>query len=197
MSSSSVDATASTLSWVALPARVTHTSSHALMSMFSIESSLSSTWSLPAPNIRACTPSASSRSTSCSSGDCPSAISRSNPAIVPASASTEPLVAIITEAGYYGAGTCEFLVGVDGTISFLEVNHQLGPVLAPPGELLTLQTVADVAVYLPKQFSVHAHRATTFSPSSDSANKRVARNSRDRPSRPVPFSPASRRCNAR
>jgi acetyl-CoA/propionyl-CoA carboxylase biotin carboxyl carrier protein len=33
--------------------------------------------------------------------------------------------AIITEAGYYGAGTCEFLVGVDGTISFLEVNTRL------------------------------------------------------------------------
>jgi acetyl-CoA/propionyl-CoA carboxylase biotin carboxyl carrier protein len=33
--------------------------------------------------------------------------------------------AIITEAGYYGAGTCEFLVGTDGTISFLEVNTRL------------------------------------------------------------------------
>ena len=33
--------------------------------------------------------------------------------------------AIIREAGYYGAGTCEFLIGVDGTISFLEVNTRL------------------------------------------------------------------------
>jgi acetyl-CoA/propionyl-CoA carboxylase, biotin carboxylase, biotin carboxyl carrier protein len=33
--------------------------------------------------------------------------------------------AIIREAGYFGAGTCEFLVGVDGTISFLEVNTRL------------------------------------------------------------------------
>ncbi len=33
--------------------------------------------------------------------------------------------AIIREAGYYGAGTCEFLVGKDGTISFLEVNTRL------------------------------------------------------------------------
>lgn len=33
--------------------------------------------------------------------------------------------AIIREAGYYGAGTCEFLVGLDGTISFLEVNTRL------------------------------------------------------------------------
>ncbi|MCB0914568.1 MAG: ATP-grasp domain-containing protein [Actinobacteria bacterium] len=33
--------------------------------------------------------------------------------------------AIVKEAGYYGAGTCEFLVGQDGTISFLEVNTRL------------------------------------------------------------------------
>lgn len=32
---------------------------------------------------------------------------------------------IIRAAGYVGAGTCEFLVGVDGTISFLEVNTRL------------------------------------------------------------------------
>ncbi|MFF7095329.1 acetyl/propionyl/methylcrotonyl-CoA carboxylase subunit alpha [Streptomyces rubradiris] len=33
--------------------------------------------------------------------------------------------AILREAGYEGAGTCEFLVGQDGTISFLEVNTRL------------------------------------------------------------------------
>ncbi|MFW6090845.1 MAG: acetyl/propionyl/methylcrotonyl-CoA carboxylase subunit alpha [Actinomycetota bacterium] len=33
--------------------------------------------------------------------------------------------AIMQEAGYVGAGTCEFLVGEDGTISFLEVNTRL------------------------------------------------------------------------
>ena len=33
--------------------------------------------------------------------------------------------AIMKEAGYIGAGTCEFLVGLDGTISFLEVNTRL------------------------------------------------------------------------
>lgn len=33
--------------------------------------------------------------------------------------------AILKEAGYQGAGTCEFLVGTDGTISFLEVNTRL------------------------------------------------------------------------
>ncbi|MDX6268358.1 MAG: acetyl-CoA/propionyl-CoA carboxylase, biotin carboxylase, biotin carboxyl carrier protein [Frankiales bacterium] len=32
---------------------------------------------------------------------------------------------IIKEAGYVGAGTCEFLVGADGLISFLEVNTRL------------------------------------------------------------------------
>ncbi|MCS5716654.1 ATP-grasp domain-containing protein [Herbiconiux sp. CPCC 205763] len=33
--------------------------------------------------------------------------------------------AILREVGYLGAGTCEFLVGKDGTISFLEVNTRL------------------------------------------------------------------------
>jgi len=32
---------------------------------------------------------------------------------------------ILAEAGYVGAGTCEFLVGADATISFLEVNTRL------------------------------------------------------------------------
>jgi acetyl-CoA/propionyl-CoA carboxylase biotin carboxyl carrier protein len=33
--------------------------------------------------------------------------------------------AILREAGYVGAGTCEFLVGQDGVVSFLEVNTRL------------------------------------------------------------------------
>jgi acetyl-CoA/propionyl-CoA/long-chain acyl-CoA carboxylase, biotin carboxylase, biotin carboxyl carrier protein len=33
--------------------------------------------------------------------------------------------AILAEAGYVGAGTCEFLVGTDGEVSFLEVNTRL------------------------------------------------------------------------
>ncbi|MBB4939781.1 acetyl-CoA/propionyl-CoA carboxylase biotin carboxyl carrier protein [Streptosporangium album] len=33
--------------------------------------------------------------------------------------------AILRQAGYHGAGTCEFLIGQDGTISFLEVNTRL------------------------------------------------------------------------
>ncbi|WP_225753872.1 biotin carboxylase N-terminal domain-containing protein [Actinotalea sp. Marseille-Q4924] len=37
----------------------------------------------------------------------------------------ESSIAILSEARYVGAGTCEFLVGTDGTISFLEVNTRL------------------------------------------------------------------------
>lgn len=37
----------------------------------------------------------------------------------------EASVALLQEAGYVGAGTCEFLIGQDGTISFLEVNTRL------------------------------------------------------------------------
>ena len=33
--------------------------------------------------------------------------------------------AILREVGYVGAGTCEFLIGTDGTVSFLEVNTRL------------------------------------------------------------------------
>lgn len=32
---------------------------------------------------------------------------------------------ILREVGYVGAGTCEFLIGADGTITFLEVNTRL------------------------------------------------------------------------
>ena len=39
--------------------------------------------------------------------------------------STRASKAILRSAGYVGAGTCEFLVGQDGTISFLEVNTRL------------------------------------------------------------------------
>ncbi|HEY6279161.1 MAG TPA: biotin carboxylase N-terminal domain-containing protein [Streptosporangiaceae bacterium] len=38
---------------------------------------------------------------------------------------TESSRAILRQAGYQGAGTCEFLVGQDGSISFLEVNTRL------------------------------------------------------------------------
>ena len=38
---------------------------------------------------------------------------------------TDASVAILRAAGYVGAGTCEFLIGLDGTVSFLEVNTRL------------------------------------------------------------------------
>ena len=38
---------------------------------------------------------------------------------------TEASKAILKEVGYVGAGTCEFLIGQDGTVSFLEVNTRL------------------------------------------------------------------------
>src|SRR5699024_6335036 len=34
-------------------------------------------------------------------------------------------VSLLQESGYVGAGTCEFLIGQDGTVSFLEVNTRL------------------------------------------------------------------------
>ena len=37
----------------------------------------------------------------------------------------EASIAMLREAGYVGAGTCEFLIGLDGTVSFLEVNTRL------------------------------------------------------------------------
>ena len=44
--------------------------------------------------------------------------------------------AILRAAGYVGAGTCEFLLGQDGLISFLEVNARL-PVAHPVSEEVT------------------------------------------------------------
>jgi acetyl-CoA/propionyl-CoA/long-chain acyl-CoA carboxylase, biotin carboxylase, biotin carboxyl carrier protein len=38
---------------------------------------------------------------------------------------TDASKAILSEVGYVGAGTCEFLIGQDGTVSFLEVNTRL------------------------------------------------------------------------
>ena len=54
---------------------------------------------------------------------------RGSPGPVPVRRAGEQLYAsskaILREAGYVGAGTCEFLVGQDGTVSFLEVNTRL------------------------------------------------------------------------
>lgn len=66
--------------------------------------------------------------------------------------------AILTEAGYQGAGTCEFLVGTDGTISFLEVNTRL-QVEHPVTEEIT---GVDLVI---EQFRIaEGHALTTIDP---------------------------------
>ena len=55
----------------------------------------------------------------------------------------ESSTAILREAGYVGAGTCEFLVGLDGTISFLEVNTRLQVEHTVSEEVTGLDLVAE------------------------------------------------------
>ena len=52
--------------------------------------------------------------------------------------------AILKEAGYVGAGTCEFLVARDGTISFLEVNTRLQVEHPVSEEVTGIDLCADV-----------------------------------------------------
>ncbi len=99
-----------------------------------VSASWSATWTRPATSRRRSSPT----STATSSSPVPatarcSVASRSSSRRPPAPFLTdeqrtkihESAKAICREAGYYGAGTVEFLVGNDGLVSFLEVNTRL------------------------------------------------------------------------
>src|SRR5947209_6337331 len=70
--------------------------------------------------------------------------------------------AILREAGYVGAGTCEFLVAPDGTISFLEVNTRLQVEHCVSEEVTGLDLVREqfrIAVGEPLGYDDPAHHA--------------------------------------
>jgi acetyl-CoA/propionyl-CoA carboxylase biotin carboxyl carrier protein len=72
---------------------------------------------------------------------------------------------IIREAGYVGAGTCEFLVAADGLISFLEVNTRLQVEHPVTEEVTGVDLVREqfrIADGLPLTFSDPAPRGHSF-----------------------------------
>ena len=72
---------------------------------------------------------------------------------------------IVREAEYVGAGTCEFLVGQDGTISFLEVNTRLQvehPVTEEVSGIDLVREQFRIAEGLPLSFSDPEPRGHSF-----------------------------------
>jgi acetyl-CoA/propionyl-CoA carboxylase biotin carboxyl carrier protein len=68
----------------------------------------------------------------------------------------ESSAAILRAAGYVGAGTCEFLIGQDGTVSFLEVNTRLQvehPVTEEVSGVDLVRQMFRVADGLPLEFT--------------------------------------------
>jgi acetyl-CoA/propionyl-CoA carboxylase biotin carboxyl carrier protein len=71
--------------------------------------------------------------------------------------------AILREAGYVGAGTCEFLIGQDGTVSFLEVNtrlqveHPVTEEISGIDLVLEMFRIADGQALSPRDPDVRGH----------------------------------------
>jgi acetyl-CoA/propionyl-CoA carboxylase biotin carboxyl carrier protein len=73
--------------------------------------------------------------------------------------------AILQKVGYVGAGTCEFLIGADGTVSFLEVNTRLQVEHPVSEEVTGLDLVREqfrIAEGLPLEYDDPAPRGHSF-----------------------------------
>jgi acetyl/propionyl-CoA carboxylase alpha subunit len=85
--------------------------------------------------------------------------------------------AICREAGYHGAGTVEYLVGADGTISFLEVNTRLQvehPVTEETAGIDLVREQFRIADGEKLRFTADPRRAATRSSSASTARTRAA-----------------------
>ena len=106
--------------------------------------------------------------------------------------STRASKAIAKAAGYVGAGTCEFLVAQDGTISFLEVNTRLQvehPVTEETSGVDLVRAQFAIADGEPLDRSTTRRRAATRSSSGSTPRTPAAASCR----RPATSRPGSRR----